>query len=256
MNRRIIVLIGLAVALLCASAGVLRNVSVTYVCQVDFSFEYGKPFVRSEPDGVSSLPADEHNRRAKYEFIEEEFRRDLYMAPLDERILKCRQSPILKDEPESRVRSVLSSMKFEVVGMSITNFVYPCRLVLSDHDRRNLGEYARCCMASLKEGLEVENEVSVFKCAYDEYQLMRKSEDEIKKLEKALGDGAASDEQKLELRRLRQVVQDMRQKIDEVRVRVMEVSARRILDESEPNTTPVFHFGKRNQIPSVNIKGN
>lgn len=250
MNRRIVVVLGIAIVLLCMAAIVTATLSVSYECHVDFLYEYDKPFVQRGSNGVSIRKPDEHNLRARHELIEDGFRRILSTHAFKDRVLECMQDPVLKGDSEARISSVLSSMRFEVVGMATTNFVFPCRLRLSDGDRRNLGDYARICMGMLKDNLDEENEKTVSRCAYAEYQLMRKSENRIKSLEKDIADGKEAGIE--ELRDLRNKVREMQIKIDGIRGRVMKTTFKRIIEESKPVTTIRLRFHeKRNAMQTT-----
>ena len=144
MNRKILSVIGIVMVLVsvvvCIVFCLLHKLSVSYKCQVDFLYEFDRPF--KEIPGRGILNADESNRTARYESIIDDFRREMAFFSSKDGLVKCRHDPALQGESESCIRSVLSSVRLDVVGKPSTNFVYPCRLVLSNVDKRNLDAYA------------------------------------------------------------------------------------------------------------------
>ena len=155
-------------------------------------------------------------------------------------LVKCRHDPALQGESESRIRSVLSSVRLDVVGMPSTNFVYPCQLVLSNGDKRNLDAYARFCMDMVKEQLNEENELSVAKCTTKEFQSMKKAERKIDEIESAAKSENAIASSEEELRLAWRTVSEMKQKIEEIRSLVMSTGGRRIVYESQPEISWVI----------------
>ena len=252
MNRKMLLAAGslavLSVVLLLAVVG-LRNVFVIYVCQVDFLFECGKPFAASTSEDSTGYTVDEHNRLACYEMLVSDFKREWHSFPMSEKMLRCKQDSILRMEPESRTQDIFSSMQLDVIGMPSTNFVYPCRLLLSDVSRRNLGEYARICMGIVKDKIDEDNRIALYKCTFREHQAMRRAERRIKDIEKLsekAGMESAMDE---ELSQARQTVRDMEKVIEQVRERVMSKREKRITQESPPDISWHIQFGTAKDNP-------
>ena len=234
-----------AVTALCLS----RCLSVSYECQVDFLYEFDRPF--REMPGRGILNADESNRNARYESIMENFRREMAFCSGKDGLIRCRHDPTLQGESESRIRSVLSSVRLDVTGMPSTNFVYSCRLVLSNGDKRNLDSYARFCMDRVKEQLNEENELSIAKCTTKEFQTLKKSEKKIEELEKAIANGEASPSAKNELRNERRTVDEMKKRIEEVKEFVLSTGGRRIIYEATPKISWVLRRKARKSVVAV-----
>lgn len=234
MNKQVLVATGVLLLILSMAMFALRNRTVLYECRVEFQYEDGKPFEVNTPQEKFVCRADEHNRRVGYELLSAEFKREWHSFPLSERIRRCQRNPALQGESEDRIKDILSSLQLDVVGMPCTNFVYPCRLLLSDGSRRNLGEYARCCMDIVKEKVDEDNRIALYKCAFGEYQRMRKAERRITELEKSIAGGSADPITAKELQQARQTVTEMETKIDEIRRKMMARHPRQIVYESEP----------------------
>lgn len=236
MNRKILSVIGIVMVLVsvvvCIAFCLLHKLSVSYKCQVDFLYEFDRPF--KEIPGRGILNANESNRTARYESIIDDFRREIAFCSSKDGLVKCRHDPALQGESESCIRSVLASVRLDVVGMPSTNFVYSCRLVLSNGDKRNLEAYARFCMDMVKEQLNEENELSVAKCTTKEFQSMKKAERKIDEIESAAKSGNAIASSEEELRLAWRTVSEMKQKIEEIRSLVMSTGGRRIVYESQP----------------------
>ena len=158
MKRTLIVAAGMVVAVVGVVTGTAlclsRCLSVSFECRVDFLYEFDRPF--KDVPGRGTLNADESNRNSRYESILDDFRRDMLFCASKDGIIRCQRDSAFQGEPDSRITAVLSSVRLDVTGMPSTNFVYPCRLVLSDGDRRALDVYARFCMDKVKEQLEEE----------------------------------------------------------------------------------------------------
>ena len=242
MNRRILLVIGIVVVLVsvmvCVALCLSHDLSISYECHVDFLYEFDRPF--RELPGRGILNADESNRKARYESIIDGFRREMAFCSSNDGFVRCRNDPAFQGESESRIRSVLSSLRLDVTGMPSANFVYSCRLVLSNGDKRNLDVYARFCMDRVKEQLNEENELSIAKCTIKEFQIMKKAERKIAEIESAAKSGNAIAPADEELRMARQTVSEMKQKIDEMRSLVMSTGGRRIVYESQPEISRVI----------------
>ena len=238
MKGKLLATIGMATAVFGILAGVVfylsHDLSVLYECQVDFLYEFDRPF--SDVSGRGTLKASEHNRNARYEQIVDSFRRGMRLLSSKDGISMCQRDSALKGESELRVRNVLSSVRLDVIGMSSTNFVYPCRLVLSDDDSRSLDVYARFCMDMVKAQVDEENTISIAKCTVKEHQMLKKAE---RKIEVSVEDNVASSVSE-ELRLAKQTAAEMKKKIEEVRCQVMSTGGRRIIYESQPKTSWVI----------------
>lgn len=238
MNRKLFVAAGgfmtfviMAGTMFCLS----RNLSVQYECKVDFLFEYERP------EGLFGDDLDRKSpgcyvdkRRAGREDISHGFKKDLDLFSSRNGVLKCQRDIETFGVSTSRTMTVLASARLDVVGMPCTNLVYPCRLVIADADRRNLGEYARFCMDSIRERLDEENWILVARVAMHEYQQMRKAERRIAELEEQVLDGGGTASNDAELEKARQVVREMQKRIEEIRSDVMSRREQRIIYESQP----------------------
>ena len=242
MNRKILSVIGIVMVLVsvvvCIAFCLLHKLSVSYKCQVDFLYEFDRPF--SDVSGRGTLKASEHNRNARYEQIVDSFRRGMRLLSSKDGISMCQRDSALKGESELRVRNVLSSVRLDVIGMSSTNFVYPCRLVLSDDDSRSLDVYARFCMDMVKAQVDEENTISIAKCTVKEHQMLKKAERKIEELENASVEDNVASSVSEELRLAKQTAAEMKKKIEEVRCQVMSTGGRRIIYESQPKTSWVI----------------
>jgi len=241
MNRKILAVAG-GIIILGVIAGIvlclLRNLSVTYECKVDFLYEYERPSGDVASRGATGNYSDRY--RLRHDDILYGFKRELELFSSKKGSLMCQRDIESLGEPISRIEAVLASARLDVVGMPSTNFVYPCRLVLVDGDSRNLGEYARFCMDRIKERLADENWVLVAKVAMREYEQMHKAERQIKELEKRAldGGGAASDE--IEMKQAQQTVREMQMRIEEIRKDVMSRREQRIIQESPPKVSVII----------------
>ena len=253
MNRKVLLVIGIVVVLVgvmvCVAFCLLHDLSVSYECHVDFLYEFDRPF-RDVP-GRGILNVDESNRNARYESIVDGFRREMAFCSNEDGLVRCRHDPALQGESESRIRSVLSSVRLDVTGMPSTNFVYSCRLVLSNGDKRNLDVYARFCMDRVKEQLNEENELSIAKCTIKEFQIMKKAERKVAEIESVAKSGNAIAPADEELRMARQTVSEMKQKIDEIRRLVMSTGGRRIVYESQPEISRIIRRNAKKPVVVV-----
>ena len=242
MKGKLLATIGMATAVFGILAGAVfylsHDLSVLYECQVDFLYEFDRPF--SDVSGRGTLKASEHNRNARYEQIVDSFRRGMRLLSSKDGISMCQRDSALKGESELRVRNVLSSVRLDVIGMSSTNFVYPCRLVLSDDDSRSLDVYARFCMDMVKAQVDEENTISITKCTVKEHQMLKKAERKIEELENASVEDNVASSVSEELRLAKQTAAEMKKKIEEVRCQVMSTGGRRIIYESQPKTSWVI----------------
>lgn len=252
MNRKISATMGFAVVAIgiMTSAVVLlsRNLSVTYECKVDFLYEYEKPSM--DVRGRGSFENEEDKLRAGREDVAYGFKRELDLFKSRKGVLMCQRELEPLGESVSRTEAVLSSVRLNVVGMPSTNFVYPCRLVLSDGDRRNLVEYARFCMDRAKERVAEDNWILVAKVAMHEYEQLRKAERRIKELEKHAEDGSGAGSSGAELELAKQTVQKMQKRIEEIRKDVMSRREQRIICESPPEVSWVVRRKERNERQS------
>lgn len=235
MNGKILAVSGIGVAAVAVMTGAVlylaHDLSVAYECQVDFLYEFDRPF-RDVP-GRGTLNADESNRNARYEDIMAGFKREVPWYSSRDGVVRCQQDLALRGEPESRIKAVLSSVRLGVVEMPSTNFVYSCRLVLSDSDSRNLDEYARFCMDRIKLQVEEENRLSIARVTIKECQTLKKAERKIEELKNAAAKKDVSSAED-ELSQAMQTAEMMRRKIEEVRELVTSSGGRRIIYESQP----------------------
>lgn len=237
----VIVAVGVVICMILAKAS---NLSVSYECQVDFFYEFDRPFV--DP-GRGILKADESNRRARYEDIVSNFKNEVFLLLLKDGPSRCQRDSILQSESESRIRAVLASVRLDVIGMPSTNFVYPCRLVLSDVDSRNLCEYARLCMDIVKDQIEDKNRISVAKATVREHQMLMRAERRIEELKKAATKGESMPAAEEEMRLARYTIEEMKKKIEAVREFVMSTGGRRIIQESQPEISWVVRRKPRKE---------
>ena len=254
MKRKLIVAAGVVVAVVSAVTGTAlylsRILSVSFECKVDFLYEFDRPFKYVPARGV--LNANEQNRNARYESIADDFRREMRLCTSKDVISTCQRDSAFKGESESRVRNVLSSVRLDVTGMPSTNFVYPCRLVLSDCDSRSLEEYARFCMDRVKAQVDEENNVSVAKCTVKEHQILKKAERKIEELSEASVNSDDSSFSNDELRLANQTATEMKNKIEDVRRLLMSTGGRRIIYESQPETSWVIRRKAKKHIDDLN----
>lgn len=243
MNRKniaigcVVVLIGILASMAFYQ---LDDISILYECQIEFLYADEIPVVLGMPSGNLSRDESEQYVENRSKIVLFEFNSERYPFTTSEMIRRCKAVPQLGEETERRTRAVLSTRRIEAEDEDFTNSVYRYRMVLTDHEKRNLSEYARLCMTMLKDKLEEECELQVRRAALAEYQMMRKAERRIEEMEKAAkgGNVAASAEQ--ELRAARRTVSEMRQKIEEIRIRVMSTGRRRIVGESNPEISWVI----------------
>ena len=242
MNKRILAVTGVVVTVVGVLMGTVLYLSsvlsVSYECRVDFLYEFDRPF-KNVP-GRGTFNADEHNRRFGYEDIASDFKNEVVLSLLRDGVVRCQRDSVLQSESESRIRAVLASVRLDVIGMPSTNFVYPCRIVLSDNDRRNLGEYARFCMDRVKDQIDEKNRISIAKTTVTEHQMLRKAERRIEELEKAVVRGEVIPTAEEELRLARHTVEEMKKKIEEIRKDIMSTGGRRIIYESQPEISWVI----------------
>lgn len=241
MNRKILAVAG-GIMILGITAGILlcllRNLSVTYECKVDFLYEYERP--SKDVTSRDAIGNYSDKRRVRHDDILYGFKRELELFSSKKGALMCQRDIESLGEPMSRIETVLASARLEVVGIPSTNFVYPCRLVLVDGDRRNLGEYARFCMDRVKERLAEENWILVAKVALHEYEQMHKAERRIMELEKRASDGGGTASDEVEMKQARQTVREMQMRIEEIRKDVMSRREQRIIHESPPKVSLII----------------
>ena len=235
MNGMKLAIAGTVGVLVSALAGLalylLYDFSVSVECRVGFQYEFGKP--SKDGQSLGSLEADEFNRNVRYKKVIDDFKREMFFCSSKAGIVKCCRESAFLGESESRIREILSSVRFEVTGMPSTNFVYECQLVLSSDDGRNIESYARYCMDRFKERLAEENKVLIAKCTTKEFQTMKKAEKKIAELESLskCGDVTAV---KNELRNAHLTVEEMKKKIDKIGEYVLPTNGRRIIYEAAP----------------------
>lgn len=242
MNGKILAVSGIGVAAVAVMTGAVlylaHDLSVAYECQVDFLYEFDRPF-RDVP-GRGTLNADESNRNARYEDIMAGFKREMPWYSSRDGVVRCQQDPALQVESESRIKAVLSSVRLGVVEIPSTNFVYSCRLVLSDSDSRNLDEYARFCMDRIKLQVEEENSLSIARATIRECQTLKRAERKIEELKNAAAKGSDASSAGDELSQAMQTAEMMRRKIEEIRELVTSSGGRRIIYESQPEISWVL----------------
>lgn len=254
MNRKslvagcVVVLIGVLSG---AAFWLLDNISISYECQIDFLYADDIPVVNRMPYG--NLPRDVsetyvENRQGLVLF---EFNSERYPFTSSEIMRRCKAVPQLSDETEQRTRAVLSTRRIEVVEEGCTNSVYMYRMVLSDPEKRNLGEYARLCITMFKEKLEEDCELQARRAAISENQTMRKAERRIEEIENAAKSGKAIASAEEELRIARRTVSEMKQKIEKIRSQVMSTGRRRIIYEAPPEISWVIRRKSRNPSAAV-----
>lgn len=241
MNRKILA-VAVGIMILGVMAGImlclLRNLSVSYECKVDFLYEYERPAGDVTSRGAIENYSDK--RRLRHDDILYGFKRELDLFSSKKGAIMCQRDIESLREPISRIEAVLASARLEVVGMPSTNFVYPCRLILVDGDSRNLCEYARFCMDRVKERLADENWILVAKVALHEYEQMHKAELRIKELEKRAVDGGWTASDEVEMKQARQIVREMQMRIEEIRKDVMSRREQRIIHESPPKISSII----------------
>ena len=246
MNSKRVGLAAVLVGCLAVLAGLsfvaFGRITMRHECEIKFLLEHGKPIMDASASDGNTGVADKRDIENRYDSIVDDFSGNWYPCRLDERVERCRKDINLNAEPENRTRSILSSMKLEVVGMPSTNFVYSCRLVISDAEQRNLDVYAKTCMRMVKERIAEDNKVQGYRAINNEYQRMRKIERMIQVLKK---EGCEDNSKKeMELNKLRQDVSEIKQKIDEVLTHVSQMYDRLVIYESEPIVRSRFVFGK------------
>lgn len=262
MNRRTHLVVDTAVVAvaLAAVGAVMANCSVLYESQIEFCYQDGVPSATVAFHGQNSSEAVSHSIQNRYRSLMFEFADKMYFPlPFEERVRRCQEASELRGECEHRTRAVLSTMRLEVVGMPRTNFAYRCRLVLEDREKRNMDEYARICLAMIKDRLDEDNKVYADKAALNEIEQMRKAERRIGELEKSMLKGNAESSTEEELRQARDTVKKMSARIEEIRKQVMNENAIRIIDDSQPTVSWVIRrrIGKpaagnqRGQSPAV-----
>lgn len=242
MNKKTLVITGVAVAVVGILTGagfyLSNSLSISYECNVDFLYEFDRPF-KNIP-GRGTFNADEHNRHFGYEDITSDFKNEVVLSLLRDGASRCQRDSILQSESESRSRAVLASVRLDVIGMPSTNFVYPCRLVLTDVNSRNLCEYARFCMDRVKDQISEKNRISIAKATVKEHQRLMQAERRIEELEKAAAKGEEIPTAEKELRLARHTMEAMKTKIDEVRESIMYTGGQRIIYESQPEVSWVI----------------
>lgn len=226
MNRKSPFVIGCFFAVLGVLAGIVfclfDNLSVSYECQIEFLYEDLVPKQNSRAPCGNYI----ENRQR---ILLSEFNSEYYPFTVDEMVRRCLSDPKLRTESEQRVRTVLSTKRFDVSESRCTNALYSYQLVLADREKRNLDEFARLCMKILKEKLQRENMIRADKASYNENQQMRKTERRIRELENKK-DASAEDE----LRQARKMVKEKEQRIAEIKAQVMSRAARGVIYESPP----------------------
>ena len=255
MNRKIIMGVGVTSATLVAITGAvgmtLSLCSVSYECKIEFCYQDGVPSAAVVSRGDNALGEIGPSIQDRYRSLVLEFADKQYFPfPLEKMVRRCMSDAKLQNESEKRTRSVLSTMRLDVTGVPCTNYVYPCRLVLSSGEKRNLGEYGSLCLTMVKERLQEENSVYADKAALNEIVQMRKVERRIKELEKHVEDGSGTESAEAELEQAKQTVQKMQKRIEEIRKDVMSRCAQRIICESPPEVSWVMRRKERNERQS------
>jgi len=226
----------------------LTNYTVSYECSTSFGYKEGEPQTFSALYGNDTSSIIRHNIQDRYRSLVFMMSDRLYFPfAFDKMVYRCLSDPRLKGDGEDRVRAVLSSMRFEVVGMPSTNFVYPCRLVITDQENRNLGEYARLCMAMFKERLNEEENVRADKAVLYEHEQMLKTERRITELENTVSSGNSDSSVVEELHRARKTVHELQRRMEKKREEVMSRNARRIIQESQPEISWVVRRKPRKE---------
>ena len=226
----------------------LDDISISYECQIEFLYADDVPGVNRMPSGNPHRDVSEQYVENRSKMVLFEFNSERYPFTIGEMVRRCKAVPQLGEETETRTRAVLATRRIEVVDEDCTNSVYRYRMVLTDREKRNLGEYARLCMAMFKEKLEEERELQVRRAALSEYQMMRKAERRIEEIENAAKGGNVDAYAEEELRTARRTVSEMKQKIEEIRSRVMSTGRRRIVGESQPEISLVIRPKARKTV--------
>ena len=245
MNRKILVVAGIISIVLAvvggAAACLAGRLSVSHECRVDFLYEYGKPHPREDGlRGELLREAEDGNRCAKHAEVCEDLKRVLSFLASNDGFSLCQRHIALQGESVARIRTVLASARLDVVGMPCTNFVYPCRLVLADGDKRNLMAFARFCMNRVKEQVDEENRIRIHKATISEYMVMRKAERRVKELERQVVNGEGNHSIEHELRMAQETVGEMNRRIEEIGKSVMLRGGRYIIFESPPEVSWVL----------------
>ena len=240
MNKKIYIVGGAAAAgVLAATIGavcvVAMNCSLSHACQIEFCYQDGVPSKTAGTHGGCAREAIGLTIQNRYRGLLFEFSDKPYFPlPFEKMVQRCLSAPELEGESERRTRAVLSTMRFEVIGMPSTNFAYQCRLVLTDPERQNIDKYARICLAMLRERLDEDCRLRADKTVINEVQRMRKAEKRIEELEKSLAQGSIGRAAEEELLQARSSVKETGVRIEEIRRNVMDTNERRITHESPP----------------------
>lgn len=234
---KIIVGIGLLAGL--TIGAFLHFYDILYVCTVEFSYQ-----------DVSSrhAPFELDNgdyRKVDGQFIESRYRsllldfdnRENFPLPLEKIIQRSRLAPEIASYGEQRARNIFSSAKLSIVDIPPTNFMFRCRLVLTDLEKSNIEDYAKFYMMIISECFDSETKRICDKSVFREVQNLRKAERRIEELQYKSSTSSLSYEENQDLRQLMALVQRLKSQIELKQKEVADRSARRIAHQSEPMVT-------------------
>ena len=230
---KVILGVGLA-ALLAAGAVLMAEFTVSYECQVEFLYEDWPALPANGTSGVFGRSEDSRCQYNRRRIRLNEFNHPNGFYSLEEMMRRCLTDPVLRHENAQRSMNILSGRQFEVVEGSCLHSLCKYRLILTDAEKRNLDLYARLCLAVIKEQDAREREIRADKAARDENQEMKKAERRLSEMEKSIAQGSAKPGFEEELRQHRKMVDDLKARVDDIRLAALSTSARGIVYEFKP----------------------
>ena len=219
----------------CVAAYIFSRLEVEYECQIDFLYEDRLVWNAQTRNDEIAKSADEHNRNAVFESLVHDFAKG--MSPFDsleQRVCRCREDTALAHEDAKRIERVLSTLHFDVIERPTSNFVFVCRLTVKDGMRRNLSEIARVCMDIAEEKVLADNQVNLWRCAYDKFEPMRRNERRIDELEEISKKRELEATEKDELASAKESVARLRSAIDAIEQKMRATRWGRIRNRSQP----------------------
>ena len=219
----------------CVAAYIFSRLEVEHECQIDFLYEDRLVWNAQTRNDEIAKSADEHNRNAVFESLVHDFAKG--MSPFDsleQRVCRCREDTALAHEDAKRIERVLSTLHFDVIERPTSNFVFVCRLTVKDGMRRNLAEIARVCMDIAEEKVLADNQVNLWRCAYDKFEPMRRNERRIDELEEISKKRELEATEKDELASAKESVARLRSAIDAIEQKMRATRWGRIRNRSKP----------------------
>ena len=219
----------------CVAAYIFSRLEVEHECQIDFLYEDRLVWNAQTRNDEIAKSADEHNRNAVFESLVHDFAKG--MSPFDsleQRVCRCREDTALAHEDAKRIERVLSTLHFDVIERPTSNFVFVCRLTVKDGMRRNLSEIARVCMDIAEEKVLADNQVNLWRCAYDKFEPMRRNERRIDELEEISKKRELEATEKDELASAKESVARLRSAIDAIEQKMRATRWGRIRNRSQP----------------------